>query len=280
MHVTRAVITAAAPDQSTLPLQRLVDRDGQEKTALQMILEEALGAGIEDVCLVICPGHQPDFEEAAGPHRSRLHFVEQDQPRGYGDALFRAREFVANRPFLHLVSDHLYLAHGERCCARQLVEAAGAENCAVSGVQATRESKLPYFGAVGGTPVANRPRLYEVTRVLEKPTPTRAEQELVVPGLRAGHYLCLFGMHVLTPTVMELLGAALAAAGQGERLSLSLALAALAERERYLVLEVDGTRYNIGVQYGLWIAQLAVALAGQDREQVLAELVELLAGRR
>lgn len=280
MHVTRAVITAAAPDQSTLPLQRLVDRDGQEKTALQMILEEALGAGIEDVCLVICPGHQPDFEEAAGPHRSRLHFVEQDQPRGYGDALFRAREFVANRPFLHLVSDHLYLAHGERCCARQLVEAAGAENCAVSGVQATRESKLPYFGAVGGTPVANRPRLYEVTRVLEKPTPTRAEQELVVPGLRAGHYLCLFGMHVLTPTVMELLGAALAAAGQGERLSLSPALAALAERERYLVLEVDGTRYNIGVQYGLWIAQLAVALAGQDREQVLAELVELLAGRR
>jgi UTP--glucose-1-phosphate uridylyltransferase len=280
MHVTRAVITAAAPDQSTLPLQRLVDRDGQEKTALQMILEEALGAGIEDVCLVICPGHQPDFEEAAGPHRSRLHFVEQDQPRGYGDALFRAREFVANRPFLHLVSDHLYLAHGERCCARQLVEAAAAENCAVSGVQATRESKLPYFGAVGGTPVANRPRLYEVTRVLEKPTPTRAEQELVVPGLRAGHYLCLFGMHVLTPAVMELLGAALATAGQGERLSLSPALAALAERERYLVLEVDGTRYNIGVQYGLWIAQLAVALAGQDREQVLAELVELLAGRR
>jgi UTP--glucose-1-phosphate uridylyltransferase len=280
MHITRAVITAAAPEQSTLPLQRLVDRDGREKTALQMILEEALGAGVEEVCLVICPGHRDAFEEAAGPHRGRLDFVEQDRPRGYGDALLRAREFVADRPFLHLVSDHLYLAHGEQGCARQLVDAAATHNCSVSGVQATRESKLPYFGAVGGTPVANLPRLYEVNRVLEKPNPTRAEQELVVPGLRAGHYLCLFGLHVLTPTIMELLTCVLSAAGDGERISLSPALSALAERERFLALEVDGSRYNIGVQYGLLMAQLAVALAGQDREQILAELVELLAGRR
>jgi UTP--glucose-1-phosphate uridylyltransferase len=87
-------------------------------------------------------------------------------------------------------------------------------------------------------------------------------------------------MHVLTPAVMNLLGAALAEVGPGERVSLSTALAALALRERYLALEVDGTRYNIGVQYGLLIAQLAVALSGQDREQILAELVELLATHR
>jgi len=47
--------------------------------------------------------------------------------------------------------------------------------------------------------------LYEIEKVLEKPTPTLAEEELIVPGLRAGHYLCFFGMHVLTPTVFELL---------------------------------------------------------------------------
>ena len=49
-------------------------------------------------------------------------------------------------------------------------------------------------------------RLYEVETVIEKPTPTEAEQKLVVPGLRAGNYLCFFGMHVLTPSVMEILG--------------------------------------------------------------------------
>jgi UTP--glucose-1-phosphate uridylyltransferase len=56
-------------------------------------------------------------------------------------------------------------------------------------------------------------------------------------------------------------------------------LSALAAQERYLALEVNGARYNIGEQYGLLIAQLAVALAGRDREQILRELLELLATR-
>ena len=39
-----------------------------------------------------------------------------------------------------------------------------------------------------------------IDKVIEKPTPTIAEQKLIIPGLRAGHYLCFFGMHVLSPT--------------------------------------------------------------------------------
>ena len=112
----------------------------------------------------------------------------------------------------------------------------------------------------GRPPVAGRDGLYQIERVLEKPTPTQAEQELIVPGLRAGHYLCLFGMHVLTPAVMELLAeratAVAAVAGCSRR-----RLAELARRERYLAMELDGTRFNIGVKYGMLMAQLALALA-------------------
>jgi UTP--glucose-1-phosphate uridylyltransferase len=60
---------------------------------------------------------------------------------------------------------------------------------------------------------------------------------------------------------------------------LSMALAKLAERERYLACELSGRRYDIGVKYGLLTAQLALALDGQDRDEVLASLVELLARR-
>jgi UTP--glucose-1-phosphate uridylyltransferase len=42
---------------------------------------------------------------------------------------------------------------------------------------------------------------------------------------------------------------------------------------------VKGTRYNVGMRYGLFTAQLALALAGKDREELLAQLVELLALR-
>jgi UTP--glucose-1-phosphate uridylyltransferase len=146
-------------------------------------------------------------------------------------------------------------------------------------VQATRESLLPYYGAVGGKGVPNRPHLYLVERVLEKPTPTEAEQQLMVPGLRGGHYLCFFGMHVLTPGIMEILGQNVAELPDSWRGQLSSALVKLAERERYLAWEIAGRRFNIGVKFGLLTAQMALALAGQDREEVLAQLVDLLAQR-
>jgi UTP--glucose-1-phosphate uridylyltransferase len=275
MNIRKGVITAAGAGQRSLPLQTLVDSDGAEKKALQIILEEAVAAGVEEICIVVAPGQQPAYTEAAGIGADRLHFVEQAEPRGYGHALALARSFTGNDPFLHLVSDHLYLSRAKARCAQQVVELARAEGCAVSAVQATREALLPYYGTVGGRRVPRRRDLYEVERVVEKPTPSEAEQHLLVPGLRAGHYLCFFGIHVLTPALMDLLADKTAE----EPARLSRALDALARRERYLALEVLGRRFNIGIRYGLLIAQLALALDGADRDTVLTQLVELLALR-
>jgi UTP--glucose-1-phosphate uridylyltransferase len=170
-----------------------------------------------------------------------------------------------------MVGDHLYVSSGARPSAQRLVELAGAEECSVSGVQATRESLLPRFGTVAGRRVSGRSDLYRIDTVIEKPTPTEAEQRLMVPGIRAGYYLCFFGIHVLTPAVMDLL-----ANGAS---TLSAALAELARREQYLALEDEGRRYDLGAPYGLLIAQLALALNGQDRAQVLSQMLELLADR-
>jgi UTP--glucose-1-phosphate uridylyltransferase len=279
MNVRRAVITAAARNQRALPLQTLIDRDGTEKKALQIILDEVIEAGADEVALVICPGDQDAYAEAAGEHAGRLVFLEQEQPQGYGHALWQARDFIGNEPFLHLVGDHLYISRGSKRCAQQVVEQARASGCAVSAVQPTRENMLPYYGTVGGRRVALREDLYEVEDVVEKPTPSQAEQTLHMPGLRAGYYLCLFGIHVLTPALMDLLGEEVASAAPPHSVQLSPALARLARQEQYLALEVRGARYNIGLRYGLLTAGLALALDGRDRENVLAMLVELLASR-
>ena len=279
MNLTKAVITAAGRVQRNLPLQTLVDRDGVEKKALEIILEEAVGAGAEEVCLVVAPGDEPAYRAAAGGLAPRLQFVEQPEPLGYGHAILLARRFVAGQPFLHLVGDHLYSARGEVRSAKQVADVARAEGCAVSAVQPTRESVLRQYGAVGGPRVPGRADLYEVRHVREKPTPSEAERVLDVPGLRAGFYLCFFGVHVFTPAVMELLAEAAGRNGPGVPLDLSPALAELARRERYLALEVAGQRYNIGVKYGLLTAQLALALDGVDRERILAQIVDLLAQR-
>ena len=87
MSIRKAVITAAAPDQKSLPLQNLVDRNARNTTSLQLIVEEAVNAGAEEICVVICPGAEENFIKASGELAGRLTFIEQDAPRGYGLSL-------------------------------------------------------------------------------------------------------------------------------------------------------------------------------------------------
>ncbi|MEX1115462.1 MAG: sugar phosphate nucleotidyltransferase [Akkermansiaceae bacterium] len=273
MKVTKAVITAAGKNQRTLPLQTLVDRDGASKSALAILAEEITGAGIEEIAVVICPGDEAPYAAAAGPHARRMRFITQPEALGYGHAVHCAAAFTGSDPFLLMVGDHLYLSRTDASCTAQLLSTIAQEKCSVSAVQATHESKLPNYGAIGGRRVPGSDRFYEIESVLEKPTPTEAEQKLVIPGLRAGNYLCFFGLHVLTPTVMEILARQLG----GGRVDLSTALSELAVRERYLAHELQGRRHDIGLHYGLLTAQLALGLAGNDRDEVLTHIVELLA---
>lgn len=278
MRIRKVLVTAANPRQRTLPLQTLIDPAGEPKSALQVVLEEAAGAGVEEFGVVVCPGDENAYAEATGPLCSRVRFIVQDAPRGYGHAVLCGRSFTGDDPFLHLVGDHLHVSQAANSCARQLLDIAATENAPVSAVQPTRESQLTAFGAVGGRLVGGDRPLYQIEAVIEKPTPTVAEQQLIVPGLRAGFYLCFFGMHVLDREIYELLEEQRREAPD-RLLGLSPALHALASRRRYLAFSIAGRRFDIGAPYGLLFAQLALSLSGRDRDRVLTQLVELLAVR-
>ncbi|MCH2201402.1 MAG: hypothetical protein MK102_05510 [Fuerstiella sp.] len=277
MKIRKAVITAAGESHSNLPLQSVVDREGLPGTALHRTLDEVIEAGIEQIAIVVRPGQSDRYLSAAGSHAGRLVFFEQDNPRGYGDAILRTEDFIENEAILHLVSDHLYVSRTQKSCAAQLCEMAAVHKCSISAIQPTRENEIIYFGTVGGRPVAQQDRLYEVTTVVEKPTPTIAEQELIVAGQRSGYYLCLFGMHVLTPTLFRILRSNLNAAEK--TVDLTTSLDQLAQTERYLAFEVEGSRFDTGYKYGLMLAQLAISMGGVDRDLILTELVGLMAHR-
>jgi len=274
MQIQKAVITAAAPKQRKLPLQTLIDKKGDEKTFLELLIEEVRAAGINDLCIIIQPGDEGPYAQAIGDHVDNVTFIAQKEALGYGHALYTANEFTGGYPFLHLVGDHLYVNRGSESSARHLVDFASKQECAVSTVQPTRESLITNFGVVGGKRIQGVNDVYQVERVIEKPTPTEAEQKLLVPGLRTGNYLCFFGMHVLTPSLMEILGRELRT---NKKISLSVALNLLAQSEQYLALERNDLRYDMGEKYGLLKAQLALALHGKDRDRILSELVEFFA---
>jgi UTP--glucose-1-phosphate uridylyltransferase len=277
VKVDVGIVTAAGALQARLPFQRLIDTDGREKPALRILAEEVFSAGIKTLYVVIGQGLSAECQEAVGrDFANRIVFVEQQGTPGYSAAVLQAAELAGPQPFLHLVGDHLSISSlPNRRCAQQVVECARAENCAVSAVQATREGLLPYYGAVGGQRVPGS-QLVEIECVFEKPTPTQAEQRLQVSGVRSGQYLCFFGMHVLLPSVVTLLKELLVA-DPANSPQFSQVLHQLAQRERYLAMEVQGTRHDLGIRYGTWITQLALGLAGVDREDVLSHLVEQLA---
>jgi UTP--glucose-1-phosphate uridylyltransferase len=77
MNIRKALITAANPRQRTLPLQTLVDRDGEPKSALQIVLAEAAEAGIEEFGLIVCPGDETAYAAACGPFQPRVRFIPQ-----------------------------------------------------------------------------------------------------------------------------------------------------------------------------------------------------------
>ncbi|MBK1833309.1 sugar phosphate nucleotidyltransferase [Roseibacillus ishigakijimensis] len=277
MNLTKAVITSANPADKHLPLQTLIDSKGETRTALQILLAEVFEAGLDSAALIIPPGEEEPYRLAAGPHAERLTFLVQEEPLGYGHAVALAADFVAGERFLLLVGDHLFRSLGERSCLAQIIALASKEEATISGVQPTHESQLHLYGTVAASLRAGTQDTYEVSRIIEKPTPTLAEQELIVPGQRAGHYLCFFGMHILPARALTLLQEQVQQASAGEKTGLTATLNLLAESGEYLALRIDGQRFNLGERYGLLRAQLALSLAGPHRDEVMATIIELLA---
>ncbi len=266
-----AVITAAGPGQRHLLHQTLAKADSKLETiaqfALNLLLPEGREPLVDRVAIIIPKGDSNRFHDL----RQNVTLIEQTEPLGYVQALYQARDFVGDSPFLHLVGDHFYQANSGQpawTLPATLIDAFQREGSSISAVQPTRESQLRYFGAVSGPPWPGG--FYRIDTVIEKPTPTEAEQRLVVPGLRAGHYLCFFGLHIFSPTLIKILD-------EGRPPTLSEALQTLARRESLLATILPGTRFDLGARYGVLQAQLALALQGPDREEILAMMLELLA---
>src|SRR6187551_3107263 len=234
--VRKAVITAAGRGTRQYPASSavqkemfpLVDRDGMTKPVIQIIGEEAIDSGIEEICIITQPGEESLYREyftrldddmvkafrgkdwaileseKLAAFGERLHFAEQHTPEGFGHAVYQAKQFVGDEPFLLLLGDHVYISDIKDRCARQLVRVYEQYMLdSVTGVQPTLERLLHMFGVVRGGPIEPNKGIYKAELIVEKPTIERAREELATPGLPAGNYLAHFGMHVFSPRIFD-----------------------------------------------------------------------------
>lgn len=274
----KAVITAAGKDHRHLPLQTMANEAGLPLSILTMQLRELRDAGIEKVGIVINPGDEALYRDATLDFSDFVECIPQEKPLGYGYAILCAQSFVGDTPFLLSISDHLFVGNRDASnCFKQLIDAAAPLKVSVSAVQPTPESEIRRFGTVGGERVEGRDDLVRISEVVEKPTPTLAEQKLLVSGLRAGQYYSYFGIHLLSPKIFQHLKAAIEIAEDPRKVTLTDAINLLLGEEDVFALEVKGQRFDLEAPFGLLHGQLALALNGPARQQVLADMLQLVA---
>ncbi len=250
----------------------IIAQDGLAKPIIQLIIEEAITAGVEEVCLVAQPhqvepitdyfsGNVPDAirekpELAEQADRlteigERLQFAIQTEPQGFGHAIYCAKDFAADDPVMILLGDHLYISETDDSCAKQLADVYTQVGKSVTSLDVCDESELSVNGIVQGSPERESSRLFELAHIAEKPTVDYAREHMRVEGIwdsqETHQYLCHFGIDLLTPLLFDILDYNYRnqILTHGE-IQLRDAMAEVVKQEGMFGYRVAGSRYDTG----------------------------------
>jgi UTP--glucose-1-phosphate uridylyltransferase len=269
MNVRKAVIVAAGLGTRMLPASKVIPKEilpVVDKPALQVVVEEVVASGIQEIVLVLSPNRtiglehfQPALElerhlEQRGKHDileslrqtnrlARFTAAWQHQPLGLGHAVLQARDAIGDEPFAVILPDDIF--DSERPCLRQVLDACEAENAPTVALMRVASSEIPKYGIVDVRPL--RPRLYELRGMVEKPPIEEAPSDFAI-----------IGRYVLTPDIFDLL--ARGQPGAGGEIQLTDGLLALNKKRKMFGYEFQGTRYDLGDRIGYLTAQIGFGL--------------------
>lgn len=291
--IQKAVITAAGNGTRLYPatnsiqkeLFPLIDRDGIAKPTIQIIAEQALEAGIKEICIIVQPGedvyfkrHFSGLSETAGNAfkdksrglkqaeileqlQSMITYTFQTVQEGYGHAVYCAKDFVGSDPFLLMLGDHLFISHTETSCIDQLITTHEVYQKPVFSLKQTPADQIYLFGTAASQPIEGNAGFYQVTGLAEKPSIEFAKQNLLVKGLPDNTFMTLFGIHILTPEIFDILGEHIK---QDKREKGEIQLAAaqdeLCKTVGVIGREIDGERLDMGTPLGFLQTQAALAM--------------------
>jgi UTP--glucose-1-phosphate uridylyltransferase len=240
--VTKAVVPVAGLGTRFLPATKATPKVMMpivDKPAIQYVVEEAAGAGLDDVLLIT-----GDNQESIADHFNRAYelektlaakgndralnavraptelaevsYVRQDSPRGLGHAVLCAADHVGDEPFAVLLGDDLISADddllGRMIAARQHY---GGSIVALMEVPADQTSA---YGVAAFKPT-DEADIVAVTDLVEKPDASEAPSNWIV----IGRYVCdpaIFAVLRETPP------------GRGGEIQLTDALRTLAVADR------------------------------------------------
>jgi len=251
----------------------VVGQDGIARALFHYHLLELDAAGIEEICIIVQPGEDatvknylrgPDagylkrlekypalLREAEQMRKfdDRVTFAVQHQQEGYGHAVYQTKDFAGGEMVLLGLGDHLF--RGSPVSPyRELADMAKVSGGkSVSAVNRISAGELKGYGTIAGKRRAENQRLIDISLIIEKPAVTVAQEKLHVDGLPAETWLGWFGMHLLAPSIYDILGEMIRdnTRDNGE-FQLTRAQEIQRQRHGYLALEMTSAqRFDFGV---------------------------------
>jgi UTP--glucose-1-phosphate uridylyltransferase len=286
--VRKAVIPAAGLGTRFLPATKAVPKEMLtivDKPAIQYVIEEAIGAGIEDILVITAPSKKAledhfdtNYElegllEARGKHDMlavvqnissmiKLHFTRQGRPLGLGHAIGMARSFVGDEPFAVLLPDDILVDNG--ALLRRMIDVQADTGSAVIAAGRYPLEEVISYGVIDPSSI-DGDRI-EVKHIVEKPPIEEAASNY---GLAPGRY-------VFPSTIFDEIDAT--PPGQGGEIQITDAIAAMIDKGGVTACLNSGKRYDAGQKLDYLRANIEIALThpelGEDFRALLATIVK------
>ena len=273
MQVRRGVFLVAGMGTRMLPASKAIPKvmlPLLDRPLIQVVVEEAVAAGIEQIVLVTASGQEaienhfdtlPWLEQAlatqgkhdllaAVRHATELATVvavRQHTPRGLADAVLAAQPVVGDEPFMVFLPDDV--VQSATPCARQLLDVAAQQNAGVIALERVPQADTSRYGIVTTEPLGNG--LHRILDLVEKPSPEEAPSNLAI-----------IGRYVLPAEVFPFI--ARTPPGLGGEIQLPDALRLLIAEQPLYGYEFTGRRFDCGHLLGYLEAIVATALAHPD----------------
>lgn len=236
-QVKKAVIPLAGFGTRIFPATKSIkkcflpvpDTDGSLKPAILILLEELLSSGIEEVALIIGDDDKKEFENFFSPLSpeytanlpderkseedhilevgKHITYVYQKKRKGFGHAVYLAKEFAGNDPVLLALGDFLYKSGTDESATKQVLNAFYETGKTLVAMQEVQLENVVHYGILHGIWNNDEETILSTDTMVEKPTDDYAEQYLFVTNSRGDKkYYATFGEYVLTPEVFAELG--------------------------------------------------------------------------
>ncbi len=181
------------------------------------------------------------------PIAGQTSFTRQQEPLGLGHAVWCAREMVGDEPFALLLPDMLFKSNPG--VLAQMIAAYEKTGKNVIAVEEVDMGEISSYGVVGRGPGPDEG--FEVTEMVEKPTPQDAPSNLIISG-----------RYILQPGIFELISKQ--DKGAGGEIQITDAMQKLLSEQGFTGVKYKGRSFDCGSKIGFLSANIAYALERDD----------------